>query len=104
MPPAAASGILELEQKAHEAARLLRLIGNENRLLILCRLVAAWEMTAGELAAAVGLSPSALSQHLAKMREDDLVATRRSAQTIYYRISDPNARRLLGFLKTIFCP
>ncbi len=101
--PAAASDMLDLEQKANEAARLLRLIGNESRLLILCRLVAANEMAAGDLAAAVGLSPSALSQHLAKMRDDGLVATRRESQTIFYRIGDPNARRLLAFLKSIYC-
>ena len=89
----------ELESKAAEAAALLKLLANENRLLILCRLALK-----GEMADAVGLSPSALSQHLAKMRDDGLVATRREAQTIFYRIADDNAKRLLMLLKDIYCP
>lgn len=96
--------IAQLEQRVDEAARLLKLLANESRLLILCRLVAEREMPVGALAAAVGLSQSALSQHLAKMREDGLVATRREAQTVFYRIADPNARRVLALLKSIYCP
>jgi DNA-binding transcriptional ArsR family regulator len=99
-----AAGIADLEQKAAEAAELLKLLANENRLLILCRLVAEREMAVGELAAAVGLSQSALSQHLARMREEGLVSTRRAAQSVYYRIADPNARRVLALLKSIYCP
>jgi len=102
--PAAAKGIGELERKAAEAAGLLKLLANENRLLILCRLAVAGEMSVGDLADAVDLSQSALSQHLAKMREDGLVATRREAQTVFYRIADPNAARLLALLKSIYCP
>jgi ArsR family transcriptional regulator, virulence genes transcriptional regulator len=102
--PAAAKGIGKLERKAAEAAGLLQLLANENRLLILCRLAVAGEMSVGDLADAVDLSQSALSQHLAKMREDGLVATRREAQTVFYRIADPNAARLLALLKSIYCP
>jgi DNA-binding transcriptional ArsR family regulator len=98
------SGIAELERKASEAAQLLKLLANENRLLILCRLALAREMSVNDLADAVGLSQSALSQHLAKMREDGLLATRREAQTVFYRIADPNAARLLALLKDIYCP
>jgi len=98
------SGIAMLEQKAAEAARLLKLLANENRLLILCRLVAEREMPVGEIAEAVGLSQSALSQHLARMREEGLVATRREAQTVLYRIADPDTRRILALLKNIYCP
>lgn len=101
---AAGHGIVELERKAAEAAGLLKLLANENRLLILCRLAVAGEMSVGDLADAVGLSQSALSQHLAKMREDGLLATRREAQTVFYRIADPNAARLLALLKSIYCP
>ena len=97
-------GIDQLASKAGKAARLLKLLANENRLLILCRLVIAGEMSVGDLADAVELSQSALSQHLAKMREDGLVATRREAQTMFYRIADPNAERLLVLLKDIYCP
>ena len=102
--PAADVGIAELERKAAEAAGLLKLLANENRLLILCRLAIAGEMSVGDLADAVDLSQSALSQHLAKMREDGLLATRREAQTVFYRISDPNTARLLALLKSIYCP
>lgn len=96
-------GIAELERKAGEAAGLLKLLANENRLLILCRLAAKGEMAVNELAQALKLSQSALSQHLAKMREEDLLATRRAAQTVFYRIADPNAARLLALLKNIYC-
>jgi DNA-binding transcriptional ArsR family regulator len=94
----------QFERKAAEAASLLKLLANENRLLILCRLAIAGELSVGSLADAVSLSQSALSQHLAKMREDGLVATRRDAQTIYYRIADENAVQLLAALKNIYCP
>jgi len=112
MPPAAArrrkpaidAGIRDLARKASEAAQLLKLLANENRLLILCRLALARELSVNDLADAVGLSQSALSQHLAKMREDGVLATRRDAQTVYYRIADPNAARLLALLKSIYCP
>lgn len=102
--PASHSGIAELERKAAQAASLLKLLANENRLLILCRLAMTREMAVNELAAAVGLSQSALSQHLAKMRKEGLLATRREAQTVFYRIADPNAERLLKLLKDIYCP
>lgn len=97
-------GMAELERKAGEAAGLLKLLANENRLSILCRLARAGEMSVTALVEAGELSQSALSQHLAKMRDDGLLATRRDAQTIYYRIADKNAERLLGLLKDIYCP
>ncbi len=100
----AAAALAELEGKAAEAAGLLKLLANENRLLILCRLALNSEMSVSSLTAASGLSQSALSQHLAKMREEGLVATRRDGQSIYYRIADANAAKLLKALKGIFCP
>jgi len=104
-PKAAAhAGLAELEHKAAEAAQLLKLLANENRLLILCRLTQAGEVSVSDLADAVGLSQSALSQHLAKMREEGLLATRRVAQSIFYRVADADAARLLTMLKTIYCP
>lgn len=96
--------ISELEAQAGNAARLLRLLAHEKRLLVLCHLAGAGELNVGELVQAVGLSQSALSQHLALMREDGLVATRREAQTIHYRLADPKAARLLGLLREMFCP
>lgn len=94
----------QLERKAAEVASLLKLLANENRLLILCRLAVAGEASVGTLCDAIDLSQSALSQHLAKMRQDGLLATRRDAQTIYYRIADQDAGRLLKALKDIYCP
>jgi len=76
---------------------------HEKRLLALCRLAIAGEMSVGALAEAVGLSQSALSQHLAKLRADGLVETRREAQVLHYRISDPRVGRLLAALYEIYC-
>jgi ArsR family transcriptional regulator, virulence genes transcriptional regulator len=92
-----------LTEQAAAAARMLKLIGNERRLLILCFLAASGEMRAGDLTSVTGLSQSALSQHLAKMRADGLVAFRRQSQTLYYRIADPRAEQLLKSLKSIYC-
>jgi len=97
-------GLARLEANVEEAARMLRLLANEKRLLMLCHLVGAGEMNVGALADAVGLSQSALSQHLARLREEGLVATRREAQTIHYRLADPKAARLLALLRDIYCP
>lgn len=96
--------LADLEAKASEAAHLLKLLANEKRLLVLCHLVASGEMTVGALAEAVGLSQSALSQHLARLRDDGLVRARRQSQTIHYRIADPKAARVLELLKDLFCP
>ena len=103
-PMPADKSMAQLERKAADAAALLKLLANESRLLILCRLAVAGEASVGSLCDAIDLSQSALSQHLAKMRLERLVATRRDAQTIYYRIADQNAGRLLKVLKDIYCP
>jgi DNA-binding transcriptional ArsR family regulator len=92
-----------LAEQAAAAARMLKLLGNERRLLILCFLAAKGEMKVGDIVAAVGLSQSALSQHLALLRDDGLVAFRRESQTLYYRVSDPRAARILQLLKDIYC-
>ena len=97
-------GLAGLEERADEAADFLKLLANEHRLLILCHLAAAGEMTVSALADAVGLSQSALSQHLARLRQDGLVAFRRDAQTLHYRVTDQRAVRLLKTLKQVFCP
>jgi len=92
-----------LETEAAKVAALLQLIGNEKRLLILCRLVEQGEASVGALASGVRLSQSALSQHLARMREEGLVTTRRHAQTIWYRIADPRTESLLETLHALYC-
>jgi DNA-binding transcriptional ArsR family regulator len=92
-----------LAEQAAAAARMLKLLGNEHRLLILCFLAAHEEMKVGDLVDAVGLSQSALSQHLALLREDGLVSFRRESQTLHYRICDDRAARILKLLKEIYC-
>ncbi|MCW5736361.1 MAG: helix-turn-helix transcriptional regulator [Enhydrobacter sp.] len=93
----------DLKAKASQVADLLRTIANDRRLLILCRLVECGEATVGQLAGDVELSQSALSQHLARMREEGLVAFRRDAQTLWYRIADPRIEELLGTLHRLYC-
>jgi DNA-binding transcriptional ArsR family regulator len=95
--------IAELQRKVSDVSATLRLLANEKRLLALCQLAQAGEMSVGALAEAVGLSQSALSQHLSLLRADDVVTTRRDAQTLYYRISDTRITELLGSLRSIYC-
>src|SRR6516165_7539329 len=96
-------GIGAIVDCAHEAARLLKLLANEKRLVILCFLATRGEMPVGALVEALGLSQSALSQHLAKLRRDGLVLFRRESQTLHYRLADPRVMRVLGVLQEIFC-
>ena len=93
----------KLAKQAGEAAQLLKLLGNEKRLLILCFLAVRGEMTVGELVGVVKLSQSALSQHLARLRGDGLVVFRRTSQTLHYSVADKRALRVLQVLKEIYC-
>ena len=99
LPPS--EGVSDLQDSAHAAARMLKLLASEQRLLLLCRLVEG-EASVGTLAQHAKLAQSAASQHLAKMRAEGLVATRREAQTIYYRLADPAAIRVLDTLCDIY--
>jgi ArsR family transcriptional regulator len=92
-----------LQAKAGEVAGILSALANDRRLLILCKLVEVGEATVGTLAAEVGLSQSALSQHLARMREEGIVAFRREAQTVWYRIGDVRIETLLSTLHRLYC-
>jgi DNA-binding transcriptional ArsR family regulator len=92
----------ELAGKADDAAALLSAMSNSKRLMILCNLVPG-EMPVGALAEEVGLSQSALSQHLAKLRARQLVKTRRDAQTIYYSVASEDVLEVLRTLYGIFC-
>ena len=94
--------VAEMKVHAGQATRLLKALANESRLMILCNL-ASGEMTVGELNAHVDLSQSALSQHLALLRRDGLVTTRRQAQTIYYSLVDGPADRVINLLNDIYC-
>lgn len=96
--------VADFQAHAAEAAQFLRVLANEHRLLMLCHLLVFGEMTVTELLNRIGLSQSAVSQHLARLREDGLVAFRREAQTLHYRVCDDRAARLLAVLKDIFCP
>ena len=79
---------------------ILKSMANRHRLLILCRLKER-EYSVGELEQIVGLSQSALSQHLARLRKDELVETRRAAQMIYYKLPNNQARRILDSMCSI---
>ena len=91
------------ERQATEVADVLRALANERRLMILCKLVEWGEANVTTLAEAVGLSQSALSQHLARMRDEGIVTTRRESQTIWYRIADPRIERLFATLYELYC-
>lgn len=95
--------VSQFEASAAEAARLLRALGNERRLMILCQL-AEGERSVGQIQPLVGLSQSALSQHLAVLRDEGVVAARREATTVWYRIADPAALKVVATLAEIFCP
>jgi DNA-binding transcriptional ArsR family regulator len=101
--PRGGSAMEMLAAQAATAARMLKLLGNENRLLILCSLITHGQMKVGDLVKAVGLSQSALSQHLALLRADGLVSFRRESQTLYYRVADARAARILKLLKDLYC-
>ncbi|GEO82338.1 ArsR/SmtB family transcription factor [Pararhodospirillum oryzae] len=89
-------------RNARQGSALLKAMSNEHRLLILCQLLRG-EMCVGKLEQVVGLSQSALSQHLARLRRDNLVQTRREAQTIHYSLRGPEARAVLQALHALYC-
>ena len=91
------------EAKAGSVADMLKASGNARRLMLLCKLVEHGEMTVGDLARDVGLSQSACSQHLARMRDEGLVTYRRESQPLWYRIADPRTEHLLGTLYQLYC-
>jgi DNA-binding transcriptional ArsR family regulator len=91
-----------LAAQAGAAEEFLKALANRHRLMVLCQLNGG-ERSVGWLQEAVGLSQSALSQHLARLRGDGLVKTRREGQTIYYSLASPEAERLIGLLYTMFC-
>jgi len=95
--------LTEFETQATEVANILRALANERRLMILCKLVEWGEANVTSLAQAVGLSQSALSQHLAKMRDEGIVTFRRESQTLWYRIADPRIEQLFATLHGLFC-
>ena len=92
----------DIQHSVERASSLLKAMSNQRRLLILCYL-SEGEHSVGELCSLVGLSQSALSQHLAKLRHDGLVATRRNAQTVYYSVAGGEVESILRTLHQLFC-
>ncbi len=95
--------VKDVERNIKVAANLLKALSNERRLKIMCALCQG-EKNVGEMEDLVDLSQSALSQHLARLRRDGMVSTRREAQTIYYSVNDPAAKDILRCLCKIFNP
>ena len=103
MKPMAFAPMAELASKSPEVANLLRELGNQNRLMILCTLMDSKEASVAELANRVQLGQSALSQHLARLRANKLVVFRRDGTTLHYRLADARIMRLMKSLKSIYC-
>lgn len=91
-----------MEQAADQASDLLKALSNRHRLLIICQLIDG-ERSVGDLAQFLGLRDSTVSQHLALLRKDGLVAARRDGQTIYYSIASEPARAVLQTLYGVYC-
>ncbi|MGZ5033721.1 MAG: ArsR/SmtB family transcription factor [Usitatibacter sp.] len=100
--PQVASRMGELQRSARRAAPLLKAMSNPSRLVILCQL-AEGERSVGELEEAVGLSQSGISQHLAVLRREHVVATRRDKQTVFYSLASADVVALMATLHKVFC-
>lgn len=92
----------KMRESAEDASSLLQALGQPSRLMILCRL-AEGECSVGRLAASLEMRQSRVSQHLALLRRQGLVTHRRDGQTIYYRVADGRAARILELLYELFC-
>ncbi|HEX9171859.1 MAG TPA: metalloregulator ArsR/SmtB family transcription factor [Telluria sp.] len=87
---------------AGRASELMKTLGHKDRLMVLCHLISG-EKSVGELAGLLEIPQSPLSQHLARMRKEELVKTRREAQTIYYSIASEEAARMVGLMHELYC-
>ena len=92
----------DLKENAQRASELLKAMSNEKRLMILCYLTEG-EKSVGQMERLVDLSQSALSQHLARLRRDGLVKTRRASQTIYYSLAGGEASAIMATLHSLYC-
>ncbi len=101
--PRAPADLVTFAANASAVADVLRALANERRLMLLCKMAEWGEASVGSLAEAVGLSQSATSQHLGKMREEGIVEFRREGQTLWYRIAEPRTELLLGYLQQLYC-
>jgi len=87
---------------AAKASELMRTLGHKDRLMVLCHLISG-EKSVGELAGLLEIPQSPLSQHLARMRKEELVTTRREAQTIFYSIASNEAARMVELMHELYC-
>jgi len=94
--------LAEMARHAEDAAQFLKLMANPNRLMVLCHLLDS-ELSVSQINEHVPLSQSALSQHLAVLRNSGMVATRRDQQTIYYRLANDGVEAIIGQLYEQFC-
>ncbi|HEB79744.1 MAG TPA: ArsR family transcriptional regulator [Rhodospirillales bacterium] len=94
--------LAKIKENARRASSLLKAMSNQHRLMVLCQL-APGEKCVGDLEKIIGLSQSALSQHLARLRRDELVQTRREAQTIYYSLNGEGPTAVIEALYEIYC-
>jgi DNA-binding transcriptional ArsR family regulator len=92
----------QMASAAAEASELMRTLGHKDRLMILCHLISG-EKSVGELAGLLEIPQSPLSQHLARMRKENLVTTRREAQSIYYSIASNEATRMVELMHELYC-
>ena len=92
----------KLEENAEKASRLLKSMSHPSRLMVLCHL-SSGEKSVGELASLLDIPQSPLSQHLARMRKEHLVKTRREAQTIYYSVASGEAARIVALMHELYC-
>ncbi len=92
----------QMANAAQKASELMKTLGHKDRLMVLCHLTSG-EKSVGELAGLLDIPQSPLSQHLARMRKESLVTTRREAQTIYYSIASGEAARIVGLMHELYC-
>lgn len=92
----------QMTEAADKACALMKTLGHKGRLMVLCQL-ASGEKSVGELSKSLGIPQSPLSQHLSRMRSEDLVSTRRDAQTIYYSLAAAEARTIIECLYEMYC-
>lgn len=95
--------VRDLERNAQKVSSILKAIGNDKRLLLLCKIVEHGEVTAGSLVGIAGLSQSAMSQHLSKMRDEGIITFRRDSQTLWYRLADNRIEELIMTLHRLYC-
>ncbi len=97
-----AADTVDMAARANEAAAYLKTLAHEGRLMILCHL-ATGEKSVSELEALLGLRQAAVSQMLARLREEGQVGARREGKTVYYRLEDETTAQVIGFLHSVFC-